>query len=599
MNTTSSPRLSLRLLGLALFSSLATGGVTSSLAQTTHTFIPVSGTNPWATPENWTPAGVPNAPDASIILNAGSDAPNLQIEGIMEVGHLEVDMTGAPWQISSTNGSSGIRWATTGGTGPSITDNSSDYKSLTLSVNMFDPTVGAPKALEFHNTGSGNGVIALTGDNTGFTGGFQLHATSPTNIITLGLVYEASAGNNDISIFNAAHRLRFGSGSANTQTFSNNIIIDDSASGVTIFSTTIEGGKAVLTGTISGNGSVEYWAYGGGDLELQGANTYSKNTLIASKLNVIFDGVDNFGTGDKISFAISGGSPSLTYAAGNTDDLTKKADGSRREIDFDHAHVTIDTGGNEVTFANQITSHMSASAGLTKTGNGTLRLAAGDNAYGQTTLVSQGALLAINTTGSATGSSAVIVEGGTFGGTGTSQPGGDREVVFKATGRLSAGDTEIDSGIGTFTIDLSETTGNLRFEEDATLLFDLGSTRTADLVDLVTDRNGSVIFEGARIDLFDRSGGNLEAGGYLLLSASSNAVYSGLTLSGNTITDGLWVNNGIAGWTSSLTLDNGDIYLHLEAIPEPGVVGLFIIASGLLLASRRRSNPSRDSALSI
>jgi len=105
-----------------------------------------------------------------------------------------------------------------------------------------------------------------------------------------------------------------------------------------------------------------------------------------------------------------------------------------------------------------------ASAGLVKTGAGTLVLSSPDNAFTQAVYVNQGTLLANNTTGNGTGTGAVTVNNGAaLGGTGT-----------------VGGSTTIAAG-GGLTFDLTTASGShdkLELAATKTLTFSGGSTLT-------------------------------------------------------------------------------------------------------------------------
>lgn len=559
--------------GAALLSVILLGGM-ANLSAADFTFLPTTGTGNWSLTSNWDTGTVPDVADANIILQAGTGSPQANLAGVTRtIGHISANVSTASWNIQT----GGFRWDTTSGA-PTITlHNTLANQNLTIQPSMYDPTGGSDGALEIFTDVAG-GVVSFTGNNSQFTGGFHLKSSYQAS---LSLLYSESMGTNTVTLSNANHNLRLGQGAV-SRTFSGNIVIGSGASEVTLYSNAAAGGVAILEGVVSGAGNVNYRTYSGGELDLRGINTYTGNSSISS-IVMTFSGVENLGTGNKIVF---GTNATLIYATGNTDDLTKKGDGTARVVDLTNSNSTVNTNGNDVTFANAVTTTHGTS-NFTKSGAGTLRLESGANNFGASLRVSGGTLLVNNASGNGTGGAAIQV-GSVLGGTGSVRPGSANSIVIQTGGTLSAGDSLINSGIGNFTINLSSTTGNLTFLDESFLAVDLNTGLAADRIILSSSDVGSVIFAGdTRINLTDQSGGNLTEGAYLLMDAAADNVYSGLTLSGNLITGGLSVNSGVpSGWTSSLRLDSGNIYLDL--VPEPTALVLLGLSAGLLALRHRR-----------
>ncbi len=564
---------------LSIVFACANIGIISPVSgQTTYTYIPTSGATNWVDNNNWDLDEIPDGVDVTAVLQAtGGGVTNTHIASPgIDLGHLEIDVSGGSWGIG---GVGPIRWTTSGATLPTLTiHNTLAFQGTTISTALANPTTGTPKALEIKNTATSvaGGVISFTGNNTAFTGGFNLSST--TNM-TVAFLYENSLATNTVNILAGNHNVRLGAGAVH-RTFSSDFTVASGAM-LIINANASPGGNSILTGTISGDGGVDFRNYAGGDLSLQGANTYTGNTIIALGLKLHFDGVDNFGTGNTITFAPSstGASPTLIWLEGNTDDLTKKADGTTRTINLQRAEVTFNVGSNDVTLANAITGLASSGAmpgsGIIKEGTGTLRVLA-DNDWKTNTIVKTGALLTNNTAGSATGDSAVTVEANaTLGGIGFILPVGEHSIQIKTDAILSPG----DGGVGNLTLDLSNTTGTLNFEDASILAVDLGDAFSADLLTLAASTSESVVFSGnTKINLLNASTGGLEEGDYQLFSAANNNVYSGLTVLEGEITGGLVIDQNLTGFDSSLWLDNGDIYVRLSAIPEPGSIVLLGLA---------------------
>ena len=152
------------------------------------------------------------------------------------------------------------------------------------------------------------------------------------------------------------------------------------------------GGSNSFSGVISGGGGLT--VSGSGTQILTGANTYTGPTnLNGGVLN--FTTIGNLGAGTVITF--NGGT--LQYAAGNTADITA------RTVTLNAGGGTIDTNGNNLTYANAI----GGIGGLTKIGTGTLTLS-GTNTYSGGTNVQNGTVQAAADanlgTGNVTGSRA-------------------------------------------------------------------------------------------------------------------------------------------------------------------------------------------------
>ena len=158
--------------------------------------------------------------------------------------------------------------------------------------------------------------------------------------------------------------------------------------------------SSVLADT--GAGVLGFAKQGSGTLVLTGSNTYTgTTTLSGGTLSLGSSGALGSGSANII---FSGGT--LQFSASNTTDYS-----SRINSGTSTGAVTIDTNGQNVTFATGFSA--TKSGGLTKTGAGTLTLT-GSNAYGGSTNVTGGTL---NLAGSSTGTLAGI----SVAGSGTTQ----------------------------------------------------------------------------------------------------------------------------------------------------------------------------------
>ena len=277
--------------------------------------------------------------------------------------------------------------------------------SLTVQSGAFGGVISGSGFL----TKTGAGTLTLTGTNT-YGGG---------TTINQGLINFNSIGN-------------FGSGNitlngGGLQWANNYIGADISARlnplGVSggIFDT--NGNSIILDSVISGSGSLT--KAGEGTLTLTRTNTYTGGTTISQGL-INFNSVDNFGSGQ---ITLNGGG--LQWATGFSVDISARLNplGSSGGI--------FDTNGNSIT----LSSVLSGSGSLTKTGAGTLILT-GDNTYTESTTVSAGTLQigADSTTGSVAGDIVVNASANvTF----------SRSDVFSYTGDISGDGSLTKAGAGT------------------------------------------------------------------------------------------------------------------------------------------------------
>ncbi|HEU6448693.1 MAG TPA: autotransporter-associated beta strand repeat-containing protein, partial [Verrucomicrobiae bacterium] len=212
------------------------------------------------------------------------------------------------------------------------------------------------------------------------------------------------------------------------------VLFDDSASGtspitVTLDANTIPAGVTVnaakdytITGTGSIGGVANLTKSGSGTLTLSTTNSFTGGIDINGGV-VEFSTLGNLGSG-----AINFGGGTLQYN-GNTDDI------SVRTVTLNSGDGTIDTAGQNVSFANAIGN--GGAGGLIKAGSGTLTLN-GANTFNGNTVVSDGTL-ALETNTYVSSSSAIIVDAGATFDTATSGVGL----------QLSTSANQILAGVGT------------------------------------------------------------------------------------------------------------------------------------------------------
>ena len=236
-----------------------------------------------------------------------------------------------------------------------------------------------------------------------------------------------------------------------------------------------------LSGVISGTGALNQ--NGSGTLTLSGANTYTGNTAINA--GIINAGVAEapgvsgpFGVPATVAGSLSFGGGTLQYSGANN------ADYSGRFVTSGGQPISIDTSGQTVTFATQI---QGAGTTLTKTGNGTLSLAAAaGNTYTGNTTVNGGTLAVNNTSGSATGSGSVTVNsGGLLGGDGAISGA----VTVNSGGGLAPGNS-----VGTNTV------GSLTLNAGSINNFEFNSNPANDQTIVTT--SGGLVINGSEFNLY-------------------------------------------------------------------------------------------------
>ncbi|MBU6222475.1 MAG: autotransporter-associated beta strand repeat-containing protein, partial [Planctomycetes bacterium] len=126
-----------------------------------------------------------------------------------------------------------------------------------------------------------------------------------------------------------------------------------------------------IANPISGGG--QFTQLGSGSTTLTGSNTFT-GAVNVNGGTLVFGTASNLGAGTAINF--NGGS--LAYASGNTVDI------STRAVAFGAGGATIDTGANNVAYANSIGT--GGAGGFTKLGTGRLTLAAGGTYAGATSV---------------------------------------------------------------------------------------------------------------------------------------------------------------------------------------------------------------------
>jgi hypothetical protein len=355
-----------------------------------------------------------------------------------------------------TNNGAAVGGGPTGGSTGFLDTSTADNGTFTNN----GPAVsnGQPGITEFLNSSTaGNGTLINNGSSMAggpFGGTVFFSDTSTAGNVTCttngGTVSGASGG---ITQFQ-------GTSTAENGTFINNGgTVGGAGGGIIVFQSATAG-----SGIFTNNGGAVSNA-GGSRTQFQGTSTAGSGTLIAN------DGLGGGGGGSILFFADSTGGTARVEVFGNGSlDLTGHNTPGVTVGSIEGSGAVILAANNLTVGSNNLSTNfsgvISGTGSLAKIGTGTLTLS-GENFYTGTTTVSSGTLLITNSTGSATGSGAVVVNNsGTVGGTGTI--GG--AVTVNAGGTINPG-----ANVGTLTLSSSLTftgaSGNL-----ATYLVDLNSS---------------------------------------------------------------------------------------------------------------------------
>ena len=463
---------------------------------------------------------------------AGYGPGNLPASTVLQIGAAGTfDLNGSDQTVASLadyDGGGGTVTNSSYGT-PVVLTLAADSGSATFSGSITD---GAG-SVSLVKTGGGTQVLAGPGAST-YTGGTTVNAG----------VLEVARGHNDQS--------GLGTGpvviNAGTVRLTNNTY---NALGLTYLPVTIEAG-GVLTADNTANN-----AHNLGLLTLHGGMLTSINGPAGPAND---GGYGNF----VLNSGVTVGGTAMSTISATTVSLRNPGG---------IFHVPEVAEGTDLLVLSRIINYSDQASTLTKTGAGILELR-GDNTYTGATTVSEGTLLVSNSTGSGTGSGAVTVgPGAVLGGTG--RIGGNVEIA--GGGSLAPGES-----IGTLYLD----GGNLTFRQGA--FFD---------IDLAWDEQ-----ELGIADLVQMDGAMLspnEATVRVNLAFSPDLGDSWTILDGAGGRDGMFDTNVlVAGGSEFLDggkwlevgygASDGNHWVFLTAVPEPGTGLLLLLALACGLTSRRR-----------
>lgn len=453
-----------------------------------------------------------------------------------------------------------------------------DYQAWSLNGNG-DLTVGGANKTTFLQAGTftgnltlGGGKLQLNSDGALGTGKILLQGG------TLRIGSAAALGSGNLSVVSGTTTLEnyngltalTGNNAINLSggTFQVNgygQVLNLGSGNVTVAGTTnlnAWSGGMRFDGVVAGSGSLSW--YGGGNLSLGGANTFTgtitaqgnNGSLILSNTAALQTATLNFGGNHSLVFGVAG---TNTYQLGG---LTGSG--------------SINLGDNSLSITSNASGTysgtLSGNGGVTILGNGN-RTFSGSNTYTGATLVNSGRLIVNGSL--ATGSTVTVASGAGLSGNGTI--GGATTV----NGNLAAGNSP-----GTLTFSTSLTLGST-----ATTSFELNGITRGSAYDAI-DINGPLTYGGTlnltlgstfltgnqTFDLFSFSSQSGNLGAINLAGAYGSGTFNNSA--------GVWTFTDASSNVWTFTQSTGD--LAFAAIPEPSSYALLGIAGLAAMAFARK-----------
>ncbi len=437
-------------------------------------------------------------------------------------------------------------------------------------------------------TKSGSGTLRLTGNNT-FSGGLNLDAG------TLVLGHNSAAGSGAL-VFADGVTIAATGGSrtiANALTFNGNVTFDGTDPLIFTSDIALNGDRAftvnnttTFSGAISGlfdnltkNGSGNLILSGTGGNLFLGGLTINAGTVTAGKVNAFGFGpivVNSGATADIGAFDQS--MTGFTLAGGTLN-------GSGQISSFGTYQIQSGT----------VNTRLGGNVGLNKTTTGTATLTAA-NTYTGTTTINGGTLRVNNTTGSGTGTGAVIVNsGGTLGGNGTVAG----QVTVNSGGTISPGNSpgtlttgsEIWNAGSTYVVEINDVNAGAGIGWDFLNIngtLTLNATATTPIT--ISLRSLTLGNAPGNINDFQSTLTN----NWVILSASGGIQLApGESLSSILNVSLAEFGNATDGGLFSFSLGNGNNDLVLTftpspvPVPEPGTAAIAVMGFALLLLRRK------------
>lgn len=382
----------------------------------------------WSTPANWTPKTVPNGPTDVATFGLSDKSPNIDVA--IELDELVFNPGASLFTINVEPNTFTPGSLTFSGRG--ITNNTGMMEAFTVFTNgytngtmsfMNEANAGTETSFYCYGGYNGSGPAIVQFFNTSSAGsasftykpGTSLQEGGTTQFFDSSTANEATftvTGGGDLAQYNGANVFFYNSSTAATAAF---IVLGGTHSSA-------QGGNVFLYDTATASAGV-FTAQGatatdglGGNVALFGNSTADQGTFIANPAT--------FGTGGGIvSFqedSIGGTARVEVFGNGHFDISAHNAPGvtigsleGDGQVLLGSNILTIGSSSLSTTFSGLI----QGSGQLTKIGKSRLTLS-GPNTYIGSTTITKGTLRVSNTSGSATGSGPLQVDGGKLGGTG-------------------------------------------------------------------------------------------------------------------------------------------------------------------------------------
>jgi len=440
----------------------------------------------------------------------------------------------------------------------------------TVDTNGFNITIAQPllhyaTATTDSLTKVGAGTLTLSGNNT-YSGGTVISSGTLLlgNVNALGATTGAltlNAGTLDLNGNSVAVGLLSGSSGALITTSSN----------ASIALTANSASSGTYAGVIAnGSGSVGLTKQGAGTLTLSGNNTYSGGTIISS---------GSLAVGNANALGATSGN---ITASGGTLDLGGYSLTSSGTVSFQGG--TVSNGlltNNTVAYDGQsgtVSAALAGSAGLNKTGAGTLTLSSTSNTFSGAINVNAGTLVLTNTTAQVGGAFKVLggantinLNNGATLGIGQNSSGGYGQIFTVASSLAVTGTATINVYSAGGNSSPKFTFSSLSLADGSLLNVSDTSTATARLGATTTTLNGNVTIRD-QAGTNGSNGGRMElnaitVGNSVATSSTSTLTVDGGNLFGaiagaitNNATDGTKVLALVKSGTGNLTLSGGDTF---------------------------------------
>ena len=488
---------------------LALGGFAAPCVAQTFTWTGAQNAN-WSIGNNWVGGVAPSGAGTENLVFPSGGANLLTNNNINNAAFNSIIIKGSGYTLSNkaiTVGAGGVMDSSVGGAN-TISMGLTFAGTRTIVVNNAASTLTVSGVITGAGgiTKAGAGTLVLSAINT-YTGATTINAG------TISIAADAALGTAPGAP--TAGKIVFGGGtlrSTATFTLATNRGISLTGAGTILTdpATTLS-----YAGIIAGAGSLT--KAGTGTLLLSGVNTYTGATTVGA-------GTLRLGVTNSINSAsavtVSAGA---TFDLGGFSDIVGSIAGAGSITSSAAGAVTLMAGGSNATTAfSGVIQDGSGTVALTKTGTGTLTLS-GANTYSGTTTVSAGTLL-VN---GAQSSSAVSLNGGTLGGTGTvgaitsTASGGSVSPGQAGPGILNSGNVNWSSGSPSFVVQLNGTTAGSGYDQ-------LNVTGTVNLTG--ASLSGTMGFTpptGATFTLINNDGADAIVGAFAGLPEGATVTFSG------------------------------------------------------------------------